>query len=383
MYDINQPKRKYSRKVLPTNPSIEGFPQGRPRKNEIYSELMGELLAIMVKRGDNIRARVYRRAQESILAIPDDIYEPADLAGKPGIGPIILEKLKAYDETGTLDILEKEKENPENILSDVYGVGPKKAKELVAKGITSIAQLRERQNEVLNDVQKVGLKYYEDIQEKIPRKEIDEYAAVFQTAYDTVNRQTEMKYEIVGSYRRGATASGDIDVIITAKDATAFSKWIDELLGTKIIIEVLSRGKSKCLVITRLKEGYLARRVDFLYTTPEEYPFAVLYFTGSKGFNATMRGFALTKGLSLNEHGLSKMVDKKKEEKLSLNIVDERGIFDYLGLVYKEPNERIDGRAVVPINGNITVVPVIENVGKPIVEKESAQKTVEKNVPKS
>jgi NAD-dependent DNA ligase len=384
MSDINQPKQKQSRKVQPINQkqSTEQI-LGRPRKNEIYSDLMGELLAIMVKRGDNIRARVYRRAQESILVIPNDIYEPADLAGKPGIGPVILEKLKAYDETGTLDILEKEKENPENILSDVYGVGPKKAKELVAKGITSIAQLRERQNEVLNDVQKVGLKYYEDIQEKIPRKEIDEYAGVFQSAYDTVNRQTEMKYEIVGSYRRGATASGDIDVIITAKDSTAFSKWIDELLGTKIIIEVLSRGKSKCLVITRLKDGYLSRRVDFLYTTPEEYPFAVLYFTGSKGFNATMRGFALTKGLSLNEHGLSKMVDKKKEEKLSLNIVDERGIFDYLGLVYKEPNERIDGRAVVSKYGKDEAVPVIENVGEPVVEKESAQKTVEKNVPKS
>jgi len=397
-----KPKRKYTRKTQPpATVAIESAP-GRPRKNEVYADLMGELLAIMVKRGDNIRARVYRRAQESILAIQDDIYEPADLAGKPGIGPVILEKLKTYDETGTLDILEREKENPENILSDVYGVGPKKAKELVGKGITSIAQLRERQDEVLNDVQKVGLKYYEDILEKIPRKEIDEYAAIFQTAYETVSKKTEMKYEIVGSYRRGATTSGDIDVIITAKDATAFNQWIDELLATKIIIEVLSRGKSKCLVITRLKEGYTARRVDFLYTSPEEYPYAVLYFTGSKGFNATMRGFALTKGLSLNEHGLSKMIDKKKEEKLVLNIVDERGIFDYLGLVYKEPKERIDGRAVVSKdasenlssqnvgsphifrsnayeNGKPVSIPVIENVGEPDI----AQKTGEKNVSKS
>jgi NAD-dependent DNA ligase len=356
---------------------------GRPRKNEVYSNLMGELLTIMVKRGDNIRARVYRRAQETILAIPDDIYEPADLAGKPGIGPVILEKLKTYDETGTLDILEREKENPENILSDIYGVGPKKAKELVGKGVTSIAQLRERQNELLNDVQKVGLKYYEDILEKIPRKEIDEYAAIFQTAYETVSKKTEMKYEIVGSYRRGATTSGDIDVIITAKDAAAFNQWIDELLATKIIIEVLSMGKSKCLVITRLKEGYTARRVDFLYTTPEEYPYAVLYFTGSKGFNATMRGFALTKGLSLNEHGLSKVVDKKKEEKLILNIVDERGIFDYLGLVYKEPTARIDGRAVVSKDGKPVSIPVIENVGEPDIAQEIAQKTVENNVSKS
>uniref|UniRef100_A0A6C0JYL0 Uncharacterized protein n=1 Tax=viral metagenome TaxID=1070528 RepID=A0A6C0JYL0_9ZZZZ len=378
-----KPKRKYTRKVKsPATVAIESAP-GRPRKNEVYANLMGELLDIMVKRGDNIRARVYRRAQESILSIQDDIYEPADLAGKPGIGPVILEKLKTYDETGTLDILEREKENPENILSDVYGVGTKKAKELVGKGITSIAQLRERQDEVLNDVQKVGLKYYEDILEKIPRKEIDEYAAIFQTAYETVSKKTEMKYEIVGSYRRGAAASGDIDVIITSTSVTAFNEWIDELLATKIIIEVLSRGKSKCLVITRLKEGYTARRVDFLYTTPEEYPFAVLYFTGSKGFNATMRGFALTKGLSLNEHGLTKMVDKKKEEKLVLNIVDERGIFDYLGLVYKDPKERIDGRAVIPKDGKPLDSPVIENVGEPDIAQEFAQKTGEKNVPKS
>lgn len=384
MSETTKPKKKYSRKAKPVvaepvlvEPSTKSV--RKTRMNEKYSNLMGELLAIMVKRGDNIRARVYRRAQESILAIPDDIYGPQDLAGKPGIGPVILEKLKTYDETGTLDILEREKENPENILSDIYGVGPKKAKELVAKGITSIAQLRERQNEVLNDVQKVGLKYYEDIQEKIPRKEIDEYAAIFQTAHSVVSKKTEMKYEIVGSYRRGATASGDIDVIITAKDASAFNEWLDELLATKIIIEVLSRGKSKCLVITRLKEGSLARRVDFLYTTPEEYPYAVLYFTGSKGFNATMRGFALTKGLSLNEHGLSKVVDKKKEEKLSLNMADERAIFDYLGLVYKEPNQRIDGRAVVSKDGKPVSVSVIENVGEPDI----AQKTVEKDVPKS
>jgi len=429
MSEDAKPKRKYTRKVkestitssppigktrmnerMPeqgTSVGVRGF-SGETTKefrrmNEKYAGLMGELLAIMVKRGDNIRARVYRRAQESILAIPDDIYEPADLTGKPGIGPVILEKLKTYDETGTLDILEREKENPENILSDVYGVGPKKAKDLVAKGITSIAQLREKQNEVLNDVQKVGLKYYEDILEKIPRKEIDEYAAIFQSAYETVGKKTEMKYEIVGSYRRGAVASGDIDVIITAKDAAAFNEWIDELLAAKIIIEVLSRGKSKCLVITRLKEGYTARRVDFLYTSPEEYPYAVLYFTGSKGFNATMRGFALTKGLSLNEHGLSKMVDKKKEEKLVLNIVDERGIFDYLGIVYKEPKDRIDGRAVVSKDGKPVSVSVIENEGEPDIQGfaksrgrsksailgrdevsyENAQKTVENNVPKS
>jgi len=72
-----------------------------------------------------------------------------------------------------------------------------------------------------------------------------------------------------------------------------------------------------------------------------------LYFTGSKGFNAAMRGHALKTGVSLNEHGFSKMVAKKKEEKLDVAMKSERDIFDYLGLEYKEPVERVDSRDVV------------------------------------
>ena len=314
-------------------------------KNAAYVDILDQLATIMAKRGDNIRSRVYKKAQETILAMTDDIYSPGQLKGQAGIGSTILEKLETFDKTGTIPIIEEERGKPENILSDVYGVGPKKAVELVQMGITSIAKLRERQDEVLNKVQKAGLKYYEDIMERIPRSEIDEYVGVFQKTFDSISESGD-RYEIVGSYRRGAAASGDIDVILTSTRPSFFDKWIDALLATGVIVEVLSRGKTKCLVITKMGK---ARRVDFLYTSPEEYPFAVLYFTGSKGFNAAMRGHALKMGWSLNEHGFSKVVDKKKEEKVLLNIVDERGIFDVLKLEYKEPIERIDGRSVVSL----------------------------------
>jgi len=317
-------------------------------KNAAYVDILDQLATIMAKRGDNIRSRVYKKAQETILAMTDDIYSPDQLKGQVGIGSTILEKLETFDKTGTLPIIEQERGKPESILSDVYGIGPKKAVEIVQMGITSIAQLRERQDEVLNKVQKAGLKYYEDIMERIPRSEIDEYVGVFQKTFDSVSESGD-RYEIVGSYRRGAAASGDIDVILTSTRPAFFDNWIDALLATGVIVEVLSRGKTKCLVITKIDVKSKARRVDFLYTSPEEYPFAVLYFTGSKGFNAAMRGHALKMGWSLNEHGFSKVVDKKKEEKVLLNIVDERGIFDLLKLEYKEPSERIDGRSVVSL----------------------------------
>jgi DNA polymerase/3'-5' exonuclease PolX len=223
----------------------------------------------------------------------------------------------------------------------------------------------------LNDIQKVGLKYYEDILERIPRSEIDEFGGVFRSVFQEVVKgkpeSEKNAFEIVGSYRRGALQSGDIDVIITGKTGTNFKEFIDKLKETGIILEILSRGLTKCLVIGKLlsPSGKKARRIDFLFTTPEEYPFSVLYFTGSKIFNTVMRGHALTMGYSLNEHGLHKMnkTEKKavKGEKVSHVFLDERSIFDFLNMEYKSPEQRIDGRSVVIKGKEKNGSPVLEN----------------------
>jgi len=94
--------------------------------------------------------------------------------------------MEEYLETGTLKLFEREKEEPGyemrevyDAFSNIYGVGPKKAQDLIDKGVKSMDELRERQDELLNDSQKAGLKYYDDILKRIPRKEIDEYNDIF------------------------------------------------------------------------------------------------------------------------------------------------------------------------------------------------------------
>ena len=319
------------------------------RMNEQFIELMEKLADIMLKQGEPFRARAYQKAQETIMAYPEDIVSPNDLKGKPGIGETIMEKLNEYVATGTLQVLEREKNNPINIISEVYGIGPKKATDLVSKGITTIEQLRAKQNEVLNDTQKVGLKYYEDILQRIPRKEIDEYFHIFKTAFDKVKKTSFDDFEIVGSYRRGAETSGDIDVIITSNSSNTFTQFVDILVSRNIILEVLSKGPSKCLVITKIPSSQYARRVDFLFTSKEEYPFSLLYFTGSKIFNTVMRSKALSMGLTMNEHGLYKLEGKKKGDKVEHVFRTEKDIFDYLKLKYISPIERKDGRSVIII----------------------------------
>jgi NAD-dependent DNA ligase/DNA polymerase/3'-5' exonuclease PolX len=315
--------------------------------NEKLAKTMSKMADIMNRNGEPMRSKAYKKAEETILTIPYEIKSINDVKGKPGIGESMLHKVKEYLETGKLACIEAEENKPEIILTNVYGIGPQKAKELVKNGITDIKTLIEKQNDVLNDVQKKGLKYYDDILKQIPRMEIDEYNKIFKKI-----ASDKFHYEIVGSYRRGLSTSGDIDVIITSNSngsQNMFENFINSLISQKIIVEILSRGKNKCLVISKIPNSDTYRRTDFLYSTIEEYPFSILYFTGSKGFNTVMRGYALQQGYSLNEHGLSNSKDGIKGQLIDHTFTDEKSIFDFLKLEYKTPIERVDGRSVVPI----------------------------------
>jgi DNA polymerase/3'-5' exonuclease PolX len=320
------------------------MPEIKIRLNEKLIDLMSQLSAIMKNKGEIFRARAYEKAEEIIRGFKTDIVNISELKKCKGIGPSIFSKIETYILTDTLDILEEYKNDPTKIFGNVYGIGPKKSKELADMGITDISMLRSNQNSVLNNVQKVGLKYYEDILERIPRSEIDQYLFIMNEVFCGLVKENdvESKFEVVGSYRRGAENSGDIDCIFTSPDKGLFKKFIDALVNKKIIVEILSRGPMKCLVIAKLDGSNFARRVDFLFASLDEYAFSLLYFTGSKTFNTEMRGYCLTKGYTLNEHGLYKMVNNIKGDKVNDIIFrKEKDIFDFLKYEYKNPENRI------------------------------------------
>lgn len=399
MENVSQIQDREPEKSSPKKPLFE------PPYNKIFINVLEQLIKIMRKNREPFREKAYKNALDTVRSITEDINDVNQLEGKKAIGSTILSKFKKYLETGTLDLFEREKQKPGYELnevyeefSNIYGVGPKKAQDLIDKGIKSMDELRDRQDELLNDSQKAGLKYYEDILKRIPRNEIDEYNQIFRRVFDKVSRINESidsKYEIVGSYRRGLQESGDIDVIITSSDKTLFKRFTDALMEENIILVTLSCGTSKCLVITRLTPNRVARRVDFLYSPPQEFPFAILYFTGSKEFNTVMRGHALKMGVSLNEHGLSKKeFGKKKEEMISHSFKSENDIFEYLNLEYKGPTERINGLAVVTQNSkNIQTQleelsepePLPESLPEPLPEQlpeKKPRKTYKKREPK-
>ena len=351
--------------------------QANKRWNEDFIKILDELADIMQRQGEPFKARAYQKAQETIMTYEGDINNLTQIIDLPGIGKTISSKLEEYMQTGTLQILERERANPVNLLTKVYGIGPKKADELVKAGIKTIADLR-KQPGLLNDVQRIGLNYFEAIETRIPRGEIDIYNKLFTGIFkETAPPGSHM--EIVGSYRRGAQNSGDIDIIITNEnnDNTVMKTFMDRLIQDKIVTEILSRGKTKSLTIAKLPgSDTIPRRVDFLYTPPDEFAFALLYFTGSKIFNTVQRQRALKMGYSLNEHGLYKMEQGQKGAKIKGDFPTEQSIFAVLNMAYKEPRERIDGRSV------ITAQAVVEEQAPPVVKiKRKTLKVKNKEAP--
>lgn len=306
------------------------------RLNEQLIYILEILHTTISKTGDYFRAKNYENALNNIVNYDVDINNLNDLKNIPKIGTTIFNKLKEFIETKNIQSLEDLKNKPEMLFLDIYGIGPKKAEDLVKSGYKSISELRDAKEDVLNDKQKLGLKYYEDILKKIPRDEIDTFKEKISLVID--NRA---KFEIVGSYRRGKQQSGDIDVIITHEDndSTVFDKILDDLEKEKMITHFLSRGKTKSLVIGQLDETRPFRRIDFLYASPNEYPFSILYFTGSKYFNTAMRGYSLKLGYSLNEHAFK---DIKTRQNLQKDFTTEKEIFKFLNIKYVEPHERIN-----------------------------------------
>ena len=90
----------------------------------------------------------------------------------------------------------------------------------------------------------------------------------------------------------------------------------------RCIPSTMASGKKKFMGVVKLvSEGYTkARHLDIIDTDPTHFPFAVLYFTGSGGFNSKMRGEALKLGYSMNEYCLS---DKNTKVPISSDIISD------------------------------------------------------------
>lgn len=293
------------------------------------------------------KARAYGKVVANLKALDRPVRQLADLDGVEGIGDRIRAKIQEILATGQLraaeDIKNDSALNMAEVLTGVYGIGPVKAKNLLAEHrVKSMEEFREvvaKNPKLLNDKQHIGLKHYEDLLLRIPRKEMEGHDRKIQGCLPK-----GMMATLVGSFRRGAEDSGDIDVLVGYRDIphtdaiANFKKIIDSLKGEGYITDVLASGEKKFMGVCQLDSTKPARRLDMLLTPPSEYPYALLYFTGSDKYNIRVRKHALENGYTLNEHGMKGIREGMEEPPV---MASERDIVSFLGLPYVAPEQRM------------------------------------------
>lgn len=322
----------------------------------ILSALETMRLGELAKRDKSsvFKALAYKKAMETIRRLGRPIRSAEDVAGVPAIGEKIAEKIREIIATGQLAAAERVKAtfgvDALEELMTIHGIGPVKARELVESGIRSVADLRAAVHAdpgLLNANQTLGLKYAAFATQRIPRDEMDIHA---ETLYDFLPR--DLKGEVVGSYRRGLLNSGDIDLLLTykanvtpEKAVDLFGRYLDALTDEGYILDELVSGPKKWMGYVKAGPRGIPRRLDVLLTSPTEYPYAVLYFTGSDRFNVAMRRWATEKGYVLSEHGMAALAGRPAAPGMR----GERDIFEFLGLRYVLPQERVDGHQIVGV----------------------------------
>jgi DNA polymerase (family 10) len=131
--------------------------------------------------------------------------------------------------------------------------------------------------------------------------------------------------ETAGSLRRGKVTVHDIDILVSSKNPKQFAHKLSEASFWK---RMIGKGETK---VSGIIDGF---QCDIRVVAPKSFGAALVYFTGSKGFNIYLRKIAIAKKLKLNEYGLfdvrGKMIAGKTEEE----------VFKKLDVEYLTPEQR-------------------------------------------
>lgn len=260
-----------------------------------------------------------------------------------GIGKGTIDRINEILHSHSLQELKKENEKNEitSLFKTITGIGDKRAGELYDGGYRSISDIQsaifEKKIGSTHHID-LGLKYYDDLKERIPRDEIDKMKKIIKKIIKKIN--PHLIFEICGSYRRGEESSGDMDLLFTnpqdSSNKSYLKEIVEKLTDEKILIDHLTeKGDKKYMGFCKLKSTSKARRIDIRYFPYDEYWAGILYFTGNKEFNIKLRNRALEKGYSLNEYGLKNIKTNEKKK-----IESENHIFELLELPYLSPLER-------------------------------------------
>ncbi|OJD18833.1 hypothetical protein AJ78_01165 [Emergomyces pasteurianus Ep9510] len=331
--------------------------KGNPNARTI--EILQKMSDYYDRISDQWRTLAYRKAISAMRKQKEKIVTKEQALAIPCIGERLAAKIEEIVWTNRLRRLEEANMEPHDVLLsqflNIYGVGFTQASKWIQQGFQSLEDLKSRA--CLTKNQQIGIDHYDDFLQRIPRAEVEAHGAIVKNLLFKIDPAVQVI--IGGSYRRGASSSGDIDLIIT-KDGASQAEICELMTG--IVIPALfkqnflqaglaagdRRESSKWQGACALPGGErpVWRRIDFLYVPGDEIGAALIYFTGNDVFNRSLRLLASKKGMCLNQRGLfADILRGERRVKLNsghlLESRDEKKIFEILGVPWRPPNHRI------------------------------------------
>lgn len=306
---------------------------------------------------DHWRTTAYRKAIAALRKQPNKITTKEEAFAITFIGERLALKIEEIVWTNRLRRLDNTRLEPgDEVLQrflDIYGVGFSQASKWVSQGHQTLEDLLAKAP--LTGNQKIGIAHYDDFLTRIPRAEVEAHGAIVREAVHKVDK--EIQVTIMGSYRRGATDTGDIDLILTKPDTpihymrTVLLETVIPNLFTQNFLQVGLVTTSKATGTkwhgaSALPDSSIWRRIDFLLVPWDEMGAALIYFTGNDIFNRSIRLLASRKGMRLNQRGLWRDVIRgQNRERITQGMLvegrSERRIFEILGVPWRPPEHRI------------------------------------------
>ncbi len=281
-------------------------------KNTEIAELLYEIADFLELQDVEFKPRAYRRAARNVESTSEpieEVHERGELEDIDGVGESIATKIAEYLETGELEYYEELRADlPIDIeaITSVEGVGPKTAEKLYrALGVATLEDLERAAAEgEIADVEGFGEKTQANILRHVAAAREGRERMLLGRAFPIADQLRSRlaatgafdRLDVVGSFRRRKETVGDVDVLATAPDAGAA---MDAFCEAPDVEEVLARGDTRSSIVVA---GGL--QVDVRVVDPEQYGAALVYFTGSKDHNVTLRNRAIDRGWKLNEYGL-------------------------------------------------------------------------------
>ncbi|TGJ78642.1 hypothetical protein E0Z10_g10120 [Xylaria hypoxylon] len=362
--------------------------------NCAFIEQLKKVRTFRILEDDAVGVRAYSTSIAAVAAYPYLLSSASEVARLPGCGPKIVELYKQWKDNGYLDDVQEAASNPKTkvllLFYDIWGVGAKTANEFYNRGWRDLDDIVEFGWNTINRVQQIGVKYYEELQEKIPQAEVESIADIILKHANKIKDGFQMV--IVGGYRRGKASSGDVDVVLSHPDSSVTEFFVNDIVTSlekaRYITHTLTlsdknseRGQApvawkgddrkpgggfdtldKALVVWQdpnwdttkaSKPPNPHRRVDIIISPWRTAGCAVVGWTGGTTFERDLRRYCKkAKRLKFDSSGVRERGDGGEWVDLESDpdgnpapdmLTAERRVFENLGLEWRPPEERCTG----------------------------------------